>query len=395
VDRFSESDMPTLQPRLRGAPPPVAMESLVTLDLADGLTVLVNDPQRHTDSVRVLSALLGRVDPAKVRILVATGTHSFPPAQQRRHEEYLSRGLGPVDIRWHDCRSESLVPIGRGSGAWRGHPWLLGNRPLLAIGSVEPHYFAGYTGAHKTLTIGCASFADIEADHAHALDPASRPCALDGNPVFAGHRRMVQSLQRERGGSIAAVNVVQVGGSIVAAGGGGPTEALDNVRAAAAATFVHHVRHPADALVLELSGPLAQSFYQADKAIKNNEWAVRNDGAIVLKAPCPDGVGQDHFMDLLRRGASLQACLDIMADRGYRLGDHKAVRLRALTDPDSRAVRVFAVSDGLSPADADVLGLTKAPSVSEALGMAGIAVGKDRVYRLLDAGNLCVLVNED
>ena len=94
--RSSEDDLPTLQPQLDTAPPPASLEKLVRLDLRSGLTVLVNDPQRHTDTVRVLSAIAGTVDPDKVRILVATGTHTIPPGRQRQHEEWLAQALGPV-----------------------------------------------------------------------------------------------------------------------------------------------------------------------------------------------------------------------------------------------------------------------------------------------------------
>ncbi|MBW2081000.1 MAG: hypothetical protein JRI27_08600, partial [Deltaproteobacteria bacterium] len=77
--------------------------------------------------------------------------------------------------------------------------------------------------------------------------------------------------------------------------------------------------------------------------------------------------------------------------RGYRLGDHKAVGIRMLTDPDCRAVKVFAVSKGLSQADTVAIGIIKALSVDQSLSAAKINPTRHRVYRILNAGNLCVL----
>jgi hypothetical protein len=69
------------------------------------------------------------------------------------------------------------------------------------------------------------------------------------------------------------------------------------------------------------------------------------------------------------------------------------VRLRYLTDPACRAVRAYVVSDGLSPADAALPGLRKAPTVEAALAAAGIRPGRDSVLHVQDAGNLAVMPN--
>jgi nickel-dependent lactate racemase len=351
------------------------------------LTVVLNDPQRHTDSRAVLSCLSRHVAFEGLRILVATGTHRFGPQETSAFAKSLGGGMHTNSLAWHDCRAGDLVSVG---GIWRGHPWLLEETPVLAVGSVEPHYFAGFTGTHKTCTIGCAAFDDIQSNHAHALSADSRPCRLDGNPVHEGVAEMLAALEGLR--PIAAINVVQIGARIVAAVGGSCLGTLEVLRPSAADAFVRTIPEPADALVLEVAGPLGQSFYQADKGIKNSESAVRDGGCMVLVAPCRQGIGQDAFVDLLREASGYESAMAILKRRGYRLGDHKAVRLRRLTDPRCRNVRIFVVSHGLSDDDARLLGMTRTPTVQAALGAAGVDGGRDRVYRVRDAGNLCVRV---
>jgi nickel-dependent lactate racemase len=410
------SDLPTLGPapsKETSTDLPAAVdEALAVLSPADrgNLTVLVNDPQRHTDSLSVLAELMRRDEGTLRKLLIACGTHRFEQQKRTEFEKTLMRGLDhvapsppaeviPIEIAWHDATAGDLVTIGEDSPepsaepsrqGWRGHPWLAGPGGLLAVGSVEPHYFAGFTGAHKTCTIGVADRESIEANHAHALSPQARPGAIAGNPVHDGHAAMLARLEATR--PVAAVNLVQAGRSVLGVFGGAPAAALRAAEPLARASFFRTIPRPADALVLQATGPLGGSFYQADKAIKNNEWAVRDGGVLVLVAPCPAGVGQDHFLTLLRDAATYAEALDIVRARGYRLGDHKAVKLRYLTDPACRGVRVFVVSDGLDSDACRTLGFCLAESVNAALEKADVTPGRGDVYRVEDAGNLVVNV---
>jgi hypothetical protein len=345
--------------------------------------VIINDPQRGTDSQRVLEALRGFLDFPATRVLIATGSHRFAAPAQAAFENPLQQ-LGFAAIGWHDGRAADLVDL----GGWRAHPWLAAARSVLAIGSVEPHYFAGYTGAHKTLTIGCAAYADIERNHAGAMDPACRPGHPETSPIHQGVLAMLHTL--ETGRRLAAINLFQIGADIIAAAGGTPEAALAALIPKVRQTYLHAIERPADAVIAHVAGALACSFYQADKGIKNNEAAVRSGGALILEAACPQGVGQDAFFHLLQQAPDHRSALALVLARGYRLGDHKAVRLRHLTDPACRNVRLFLVSPGLSPAEARSLGATQADSVEAALRDAGVTGKSALVCDVEDAGNTCL-----
>jgi len=354
------------------------------------LTIVLNDPQRDTASAAVLAKLRAALAGVRLRALVATGTHQFAAERKAEFERGLLAAAPLDEVAWHDCRSTELVRIS-GEVAWRGHPWLAqGDGPLLTIGSSQPHYFAGISGAHKTITIGCAARADVEANHAGALSTNSRPGRLAGNPVHEGIVAMLAGLERRR--EILAVNLLQANGQVLTATSGRPLEALDRIAPAVRAAYFRTIRSPADALILEATGVLGESFYQADKAIKNNEWAVRDGGVLVLEAPCPNGIGQDEFLQLLRTCPAYEAAVAEVRHRGYRLGDHKAVKLRYLTD--RRGVRVFLVSAGLTSEDSRVLGFQKKPDWQAAFAAADIRPDRDKAYCVADAANTCVTVGE-
>jgi nickel-dependent lactate racemase len=344
--------------------------------------VVINDPQRATDSARVLTALRDHFACLAARILVATGSHRFSPAAQSTFEKPL-RELGFNAIAWHDARASDLVDL----GGWHAHPWLAAARAILAIGSVEPHYFAGYTGAHKTLTIGCAAYADIERNHAGAMSPDCHPCHSEASPVHQGVMALLRVL--ENGRRLAALNLFQVGAEIMDAAGGTPQAALAALTLPVRKTYLRLLEKPADVVIARVAGPLACSFYQADKGIKNNEAAVRAGGALILEAACPQGIGQDAFFQLLQQAPDYRSVFALVQSRGYRLGDHKAVRLRHLTDPACRNVRLYVVSPGLTADAARIAGATKANSVEAALRAAGSAA---LICDVADAGNTCLEV---
>jgi nickel-dependent lactate racemase len=324
------------------------------------LTVVVNDTHRYTDTRSFLDAVFSILDALPVvgsqpgvRILVAAGTHKSDDLERAAHEErmaapYLAR---IAEIEWHDADAPNLVRV----GDYEFHRWMAGDGYFLACGSMEPHYFAGVTGAHKTLTVGVMSRASIEQNHAHAMSSAVAPLKLVANPVHEGVVDAVRTLERE-GAHLLALNQIIVGGHMVGATAGHPLTALDDGLDLVRACFSHRVDRPLDLIIARVSPPLDRDLYQADKGIKNTEAAVRDGGVLILDAECHHGIGIHHFVELLEQAPTYKAACDVVAERGYRLGDHKAVRLRALTD--TRGVHVALVTPNIDPSMSAVLGMT-------------------------------------
>jgi hypothetical protein len=362
------------------------------------LTLLVNDTHRFTDTPSFLRAVVSVLDrrlaaekPPPLRVLVAAGSHRSTPSEREAHDKAM---LGEhadriAEVVWHDVRDESLL---RMVGNTTFHSWMSEAGFYLACGSMEPHYFAGITGAHKTLTVGVMSLESLRANHQNALSSTARPLKLDGNPV---HLAIVDALAdlEDSGARLLALNQVIVDGRVVAITAGHPLEALVQGSTIVRGCFSATVGEEADLVVAEVRPPLDRDFYQADKGIKNTEAAVRSGGVLLLEARCSGGVGIDHFVELLRAAPGVERAREIVAARGYRLGDHKAVRLRALTD--ERAVHVGVISGGIDPELAGVLDVSLFADRRSAVEWARTLLDdpSPRAIVVRDAGNIALEVS--
>ncbi len=234
------------------------------------LTLVVNDAHRATDTRAILDAFFTLAADAvrdralpRMRLLVAAGTHQSIPAERREHEQRI---LGPhaakfQDIVWHGADDDAeLASV----GSYRFHRWMAEAGIYLGCGSMEPHYFAGVTGAHKTLTVGVMSRAGVEANHAGAMSPSSGPFRLSGNPVHDGICAALAALESS-GAELYALNQIIVGGRIVQATSGRPLEALTQGLPLVRRSFGHRLSEPLDFFVAQGAPPLERDVYHDEK----------------------------------------------------------------------------------------------------------------------------------
>lgn len=338
--------------------------------------LLVNDAAR-VQPVHLVEVLRELWEEGRTRLLVATGTHRGEAALYRDR-------LGGLPAEVHDADDqgahEELLP------GWALDRRVLQADVVVALGSVEPHYFAGWTGAHKTATVGVAARASVAANHRLALGSEAAPCRLEGNPVAEGIMLAAGLLEVER--RLLCVNqVLDLGGRPLASAVGTWRGSLNRVLPVARARGVVPLGKRAQVVVAAVEGPIGHDLYQADKGVKNWEAAVEDGGDLLLLAPLPGGRGPDRFLRLLAAAPTLQAAHAHVDREGYALGDHKAVRWRAL---EARGVRVRVVSPGLQPGDLDGTGIELLPDLAAACARLSAEGRGARGAGLLvaDAGNV-------
>ena len=243
----------------------------------------------------------------RIRILVATGLHR-PNEGQELEEIVGSKSIyRSLRIENHFARDrEAHVDLGRTSS---GIPILLDRRFVeadikIAVGLVEPHFMAGYSGGRKVVVPGVAHMDTILKLHnAHILGhPKAANCIVRGNPLHEEQIQVVRAL----GGAL-ALNVVidedrRSGyvnfGEIEA----GHEKAVEFMRAHAEISVPRRFK----TVVTTSAGyPLDKTYYQTVKGMVGVMDIVEPGGTIIIASECSEGMGSPEFVEAQRILCSL------------------------------------------------------------------------------------------
>ena len=324
------------------------------------VTLVVNDSTRPA-SFRMLAPVEHELR-SNVRILFATGTHRPVTFEEKN---LLLGGLFP-EAAWKnsDCDSSEMILIGITS---RGtpvsvDPWILDGNPVVSVNSVEPHYFAGYTGGRKSFLPGVSARESIVLNHYLACLPGAMPGKLNGNPV---HLDMMEALELiEEHVEIVQGNGVVHDGELVhfitGSCEGSFMAAVDVC--SRLSTLAETDKSPV--VVLHPGSPLDISLYQSEKAIYNCHSLVEDGGVLLLVSSCTEGLGADHMEKAFK--ASMDSDWEAPEIDRYNLGDHSIVRLT-----DMRKRIRLALASGLPDAIVSGMGIEPVHDISDWLQQQG------------------------
>jgi nickel-dependent lactate racemase len=290
------------------------------------ILVVINDHTRPTPTAAVLRTL--DLKEKDVTTIVASGAHR-PPSP--REFEMLLGGVQPPyggKLLTHDSTDEANL---RSMGRTRRGTELQFNKRLfdaegiIAVGSVEPHYYAGFTGGRKFILPGLAGFRSIEMNHSLALEEGSTILRLEGNPI---HEDFMDALDIfDRYEDIFSIQLVlNHNHEVNYASSGHIVNSFARAVDGAKKIYVAPVESKADIVISVATPPMDLDLYQAHKAIENVKLALNDGGVLILVAPCQDGIGSRGFYDLLASGGNV---FDKIRE-GYKLGYHKAAKLAQL-----------------------------------------------------------------
>jgi nickel-dependent lactate racemase len=252
------------------------------------------------------------------------------------------------------------------------NPFLLDADFALAIGNVDVHYFAGYTGGYKAVVPGLAGKETIERNHSLMTLPNAEPAVVESNPV----REDLEEAGRMTGLRY-VVNVVQDERKrIVSSFAGDPIAAQRAAIKTVDDLVKVPVRESADIVVASAGGyPRDINLYQAHKAIENASHAVKNGGAIILVAECREGFGNSTFETWMTGASSLDEAGEKLS-KHFILGAHKAFALSRI----AKRAEIIVASNKLQ-ANSIILRTCKKPQ--DALDDASRSHGKDASILLM------------
>lgn len=294
---------------------------------AKDILFIVNDGTRPTPTSKVLEILYNDIKNLQFKVIVATGTHRPPTEEELKYifGKYLDEYRDSIVI--HDSKNENMLEYldttERGTKMYINRLALEADK-IVIISSVEPHYFAGYTGGRKSFLPGLASYKTIEQNHKLALEPAAKTLALTGNPV---HEDMEDAVKKMLEKEVFNINLVLDNDhNIYAATAGEVNSSFLAAINKANEVFCVKVAEKADIVVTIAPYPMDVDLYQSQKAIDNGKLALKENGILLLVSKCRTGVGHDNFVKLLASSDDPQGTLDNIS-KEYRVGYHKAAKL--------------------------------------------------------------------
>ena len=267
--------------------------------------VVVSDHTRQTATSTILPFILeGLIAKGcslkDIFFLIASGIHRPPNTAETQKilgQSIFNQFEGRI-FRHNADDEANLVYVGTTK---RGHNVRVNRQAieadrLILVGTVGYHYHAGFGGGRKSLVPGLASRDTIAYNHSLTLDPVQDrihpmvdPGILDGNPVA---EEMLEGA-RMCNPDIIINTVLTPSGKLAGVFSG----ELDLAHRAACrmAERVSRVdiNRPAD-LVIASAGS-ALNWIQSHKALVNAHRAVKENGLIILIAPCPEGLGDERF----------------------------------------------------------------------------------------------------
>jgi len=295
------------------------------------VAIIVSDITRPTPSHKLLPPLLRELNDCgipdgDITIVFATGLH------RRLIESEMGQQVG-LDV-YHrvkcinhdvdDCTHIGTTGRGTKVNVLRA---VVNADVVVCVGTIELHYFAGYSGGAKSILPGVSSKETIEMNHRLMFLPGASSGKVD-SPVRA---------DIEEAGAMLGIDfilnvVLNAKKEIVKAFAG---HMIDAHRAGVAYVdemYKVPVKDKADIVITSSGGaPKDLNMYQAYKALDNATHAITEGGSIILVAECAEGLGNDVFERWVGEAKSPGDVIRRIEQK-FVLGGHMAAQIAKIAE---------------------------------------------------------------
>ncbi|MCK5050359.1 MAG: nickel-dependent lactate racemase [Candidatus Cloacimonetes bacterium] len=289
------------------------------------ILIIVNDGSRNTPTQNVLSVIYDQIKNKNFKFIVALGTHRKPTKIElerifgKYYNEFKDR------IICHDSQNDDMTYFGITS---RGTPVRINSEVtkadgVIVISSVEPHYFAGFTGGRKSFLPGVAAFESIERNHSLALRDEAKILELEGNPVHEDMKEAAMMITTE---TFCILTVLDTNEKIFYSTSGDIHSTLKNASEKAIEILAPQVKEKADIVIAINQSPLNRNLYQSQKGLENCKSILEENGIFILVSSCIEGIGNNAFYELMASSNSPDEVFQ-KVEKNYKLGFHKAAKI--------------------------------------------------------------------
>ena len=268
---------------------------------AKKLLIIVNDATRPTPTKKVLKFLYPILSQhSNLKFLIATGVHRTPTEEEYNFifGEYYE--IFKDNIYSHDARKEESMEYlckSKNGTEMYINKLVSEMKNVIVIGSVEPHYFAGYTGGRKSFLPGVASYKTIEMNHKLALSDEACSLNIQNNPV---NEDMIDAMNVLKNVNVFSIQTILTAEhNIYAVTAGDLIKSFNAAIEYANEVFCVPIKRRGNIVISAAPFPMDIDLYQSQKALDNGKHALEDGGVIIVVSKCRDGIGEKQFLDLL------------------------------------------------------------------------------------------------
>jgi nickel-dependent lactate racemase len=374
---------------------PIGMAPLATVvgSLENKSAIIITEDQtRPTPVGEVALPLINELNAlgiadGNIEMVVGRGTHRAITEEEMR-EKLGDEVLGRVKTSLHDADDKAnLVKVGtttHGTPCWANRKVVEAGFKV-GIGTINPHYFAGYGGGPKIVLPGISGRDTVRHNHVLIRQPGTTQGITQGNPLWedmleaarlVGLDMKIDCLLNAR------KEIYKVfAGEVEAA----QAEAIRELKDVYGAP----VPKLADVTITS-AFPLETDLIQSGKSILLADEITKPGGTVILLSACPDGAGPLMYETLSQKPDPEQVVDWIAEGKASTTGGPMASRLRRLLSTKSLMV----VTEGLTKQQLADMEMEHASSVEEAIAQVARRYATAEVIVLPVGGSTFPFVEE-
>ncbi len=351
------------------------------------VVIIVSDVTRPTPTAKILPPLfeelyLGGAKDENITVVFALGLHRQQTEEESKRlvGEEIYKKIRCIQHDTRRCKSIGVTSLGTPIEILED---VVDADIVVGTGSIEFHYYAGYSGGAKSVLPGVSSQESVITNHKMMFDEKAVSGRVDG-----AVRQDMEEAAKIFGLDFILNVVLDSKKEIVAAVAGDFIEAHRKGTEVVDSMYKVPVE-PADAVIVSCGGfPKDVNLFQANKALDNATQAVKEGGFIILVAECAEGIGNQVYECWNKECRSPDDAI-ARFKHCFEFGGHKS----AIVAKIAKKFKLYLVSKLPEEQTRDAF-FTPVPSLKEALS-AVLSENPDAKIHLMPHGGQTLPVRKD